>query len=145
MRIRLGGVAIKGEKFGSFIWLFTGPVEQDEVDDTRHGIGAVNSGSAILQNLSPRQRTDRNGVDVGKFEGAATVDEGQGVRLAESAQVNARLAVTAVRIVFCGSVTDERRQLAQSFHRRIGALLAQDFRRVNRHRQGRFGFRSRNV
>ena len=51
----------------------------------------------------------------------------------------------AVRIVFRLSVSDEGRQLAQTFDRGIGALLLQDFGRINGYRQRRFRFGGGNV
>ena len=53
--------------------------------------------------------------------------------------------VTAVRVVFGNRVTDEGRQLTQTFDRGVGALFLQDFRRVNGDRQGRFRFRGRDI
>ncbi len=145
VRIGIGRIAIESEEFSAFIRLLTRPVEEDEVNDTRHGIRAVNSGRAVFQDLSPGKSTDWNGVDVGKVERATPVNEGQRVGRPESAQVDERLSVTAVRVVFRDGVTDEGRQLAQTFNRGVGALFLQDFRGVNGDRQGRFRFRGRDI
>ncbi len=47
--VRLGGIAVEGVDFRSFIGLFSRPIEQDEVHDARDGIRAVNGRSAIFQ------------------------------------------------------------------------------------------------
>ena len=49
--VGVGGVAVEGVEFRSFIGLFTRPVEQDEVNDTRDGIGTVNGRSAVFQDF----------------------------------------------------------------------------------------------
>ncbi len=150
-RILVGRVAVKEVDFRTFIGSFTRTVEEDEVDDTRHGVGAVNSGSAVLQDFRTGEGADRNGVDVGPTVdaaaevGAPTIDEDERIARAESAEVDRGGTVTTVGVVFRGDVTDEGGQLTQAFHRGVGALLLQDSGGINRDRQGRFGFRGGDV
>ncbi len=145
MSIFFCGIAIESEELPAFVWFFTRPVEQDEVDHTRDGVRTVNGASAIFQNFRAGKSTDRNRVDVREFKSAAAIDKGEGICLADAAQIDERLAVTAVRIIFRGCVSDEGRQLTQTFDRGIRTLLLQDFRGVNGDRQSRFRFRRRNV
>ena len=58
--VGIGRVAIEGEKFRSFIRLFSRTVEHDEVDNAGNGIRAVNGRSAILQDFRARKCADRN-------------------------------------------------------------------------------------
>ena len=98
-----------------------------------------------LSGLPCDSGSQSDGIDVGEFERAATIDQGQRVFRAESAQVDERLAVATVRIIFRRRITDKGRQLAQTFDRGIGALLLQDFGGIDRDRQRRFRLRSRDV
>ena len=53
--------------------------------------------------------------------------------------------VTAVGVVFRRGISDEGRQLTQTFSRGVGARFLQDCRSVNGHRQRRFRLRRRDV
>ena len=59
MSIGVGGIAVEGENFRSFIGFFSRPVEQDEVDHARNTIRAVNGGSAVFQDFHARKGADR--------------------------------------------------------------------------------------
>src|SRR5439155_17043313 len=111
------GASIKAKDFRSFIGLFTRPVELDEVYDTGNRVGPVNSRCAVFQDFHATQRTDPYGVDVGEFKSATTIDKGQRINRPESAQVDSRLAIAAVRIIFRRRFTDKARQLTQTFDR----------------------------
>ena len=82
--VRVGRISVEGIDFSSFVWLLTRPVEQDEVDHTCNRVGTVNGAGAVFQDFRATQRTDADGVDVGEFKGAATIDEGQRVCRARS-------------------------------------------------------------
>jgi hypothetical protein len=144
-RVSVGRVAVEEVHFSTFVRSLTGSVQKDEVHNTGHSVRTVNGRSTFLQDLRTRERTDRNGVDVRRREGAATVDEDERVLLADSAQVDERRTVTAVGVVLRRSVTDKRRQLTQTFHRGVRALLLQDSRGVDSDRQRRFRLCRRDV
>ena len=57
--IGVGGVAIEGEEFRSFVGCFARTVDQDEVDDTGNGVRTVNGRGAIFQNLGAGKGANR--------------------------------------------------------------------------------------
>ena len=107
MRVGIGRVAVEGEELRSLIWLFSGPVDEDEVDDARDAISTVNGRGAILQDLGASEGPDWEGIDVIEVKGATSVNKDEGVHRANTTKVDGRRAVTAVGIVFSRSVTDE--------------------------------------
>ena len=89
-------------------------MEENEIAHARHRIRTVNGARAVLQNFRATQSADRNRVDVRSPDaksqkGAATVDKGQGVLRTECTQIDIRLAVAAIRIVFRDGISDEGR------------------------------------
>ena len=74
---------------------------RDEVDDAGDGVGAVDRRRAVLQDLDAIDRGDRDRVDVRRaaqervVRQAASIEEHEGVAVADAAQVRARHARVA--------------------------------------------------
>ena len=64
MSICIGGVAVQRIEFGAFVWLFTGAIEEDEIDNARNRVRTVDGSGAVFQHLGSGQRTDWNQIDV---------------------------------------------------------------------------------